>query len=80
MTALASVPARWLRYFGSDRKAIALQALMNQRRREEDVQVTFSDREPGDSAHGGTPTTPEEMSPPALPAEPDTERAEHGAG
>jgi uncharacterized BrkB/YihY/UPF0761 family membrane protein len=49
----------------ADRHSMALQALQNQRRPEQDVLVTFSDR-PGDEEAGTrTPRTPGEVSPPA---------------
>jgi hypothetical protein len=44
---------------------MALQALQNQRRDEQHVQVSFSDRLPGTDACPGTPRTPEEVAPPA---------------
>jgi YihY family inner membrane protein len=49
----------------ADRHSIALQALQNQRRPEEQVEVTFDDREPGAPVPVGTPQTPEEITPPA---------------
>jgi YihY family inner membrane protein len=49
----------------ADRASLALQALGNQRREEQQVVVTFTDREPGASAAAGTPRTPDEISPPA---------------
>ena len=49
----------------ADRASLALQALQNQRREEQQVVVTFDDREPGRPAAATTPRTPEEVSPPA---------------
>ena len=49
----------------ADRHSIALQALQNQRRPEEQVEVTFDDREPGAPVPAGTPQTPDEITPPA---------------
>jgi YihY family inner membrane protein len=73
----------------ADRSSMALQALQNQRRPEQHIEVTFSDREPADRAEAGqpakTPQTPDEVSPPArirVPeardqdeADPDPDRA-----
>ena len=50
----------------ADRASLALQALQNQRREEQDVQVSFSDRPPGTPAPVQTPRTPEEVAPPAV--------------
>ena len=49
----------------ADRASLALQALGNQRRKEQQVVVTFTDREPGAPAAPATPRTPDEISPPA---------------
>jgi YihY family inner membrane protein len=49
----------------ADRASLALQALSNQRRKEQQVVVTFTDREPGAPAALTTPQTPDEISPPA---------------
>jgi uncharacterized BrkB/YihY/UPF0761 family membrane protein len=49
----------------ADRASLALQALQNQRREEQNVQVSFSDRPPGTSIPPHTPSTPEEVAPPA---------------
>jgi YihY family inner membrane protein len=49
----------------ADRASLALQALENQRRDEQQVVVTFTDREPGSQAAPTTPRTPGEISPPA---------------
>ena len=51
----------------ADRASMAMQALQNQRRPEQQIQVTFNDRPDGTVAPGGTPTTPEQISPPARP-------------
>ena len=48
----------------ADRASMALQALQNQRREEQKVQVTFTDRPPGAAAPPQTPKVPEEISPP----------------
>jgi YihY family inner membrane protein len=48
----------------ADRVSLALQALQNQRRQEQQVEVTFSDREPG-STPAAAPRFPDEVSPPA---------------
>ncbi len=49
----------------ADRAALALQPLQNQRREEQQVQVTFDDRAEGGAPTGGTPQVPEDVSPPA---------------
>jgi YihY family inner membrane protein len=55
----------------ADRSSMALQALQNQRRPEQHIEVTFTDREPGDQPGGTadeptrTPRTPAEVAPPA---------------
>ena len=49
----------------ADRASMALQALQNQRRPEQHVEVTFTDRE--NDAPIRTPKTPEEVAPPADP-------------
>src|SRR5690242_7071440 len=43
----------------ADRTSMALQALQNQRREEQKIQVTFTDRPPGAAAAPQTPRTPE---------------------
>jgi YihY family inner membrane protein len=56
----------------ADRASMALQALQNQRRKEQQVTVTFDDREPGAAAAPrAAPRTPAEVAPPAerAPAE-----------
>ena len=49
----------------ADRASMALQALQNQRREEQNVEVSFTDRLPGAPAPAQTPRTPEEVAPPA---------------
>ena len=49
----------------ADRASMALQALQNQRRREQHIEVTFDDREGEADAPIGTPRTPDEVAPPA---------------
>jgi YihY family inner membrane protein len=49
----------------ADRSSLALQALQNQRREEQDVTVSFHDRPPGQNASAQTPQTPAQVSPPA---------------
>jgi hypothetical protein len=44
---------------------MALQALQNQRRPEQHVEVTFDDRPPETDAPARTPQTPDEVAPPA---------------
>ena len=49
----------------ADRASLALQALQNQRRPEQQVTVSFDDRPPGQPPAPDTPRTPDEVSPPA---------------
>jgi len=49
----------------ADRASMALQALQNQRRPEQHVEVTFDDRPADAEAPAGTPQTPDEVTPPA---------------
>ena len=51
----------------ADRASLALQALQNQRREEQHVEVSYSDRPPGTepAAAAWTPQTPDEITPPA---------------
>jgi YihY family inner membrane protein len=49
----------------ADRASMALQALQNQRRPEQQVEVTFNDREPSAEAPARAPETPDEVAPPA---------------
>jgi YihY family inner membrane protein len=51
----------------ADRVSMALQALQNQRREEQQIEVTFDDRKPGVPAPRSTPQTPDEVSPPGRP-------------
>ncbi len=55
----------------ADRASMALQALQNQRRPEQDVTVTFNDRHPDAEAPAMTPQTPEEVTPPGDPRVPE---------
>jgi YihY family inner membrane protein len=57
----------------ADRVSLALQALQNQRRVEQRVEVTFVDRRLGD-APAVAPRTPDQISPPAPPEPPPSER------
>ena len=49
----------------ADRASMALQALQNQRRPEQRVEVTFDDRRPGTEEPARTPRTPDDVAPPA---------------
>ena len=49
----------------ADRASLALQALQNQRREEQHVEVSYSDRPPGAEPAARTPQTPDEINPPA---------------
>ncbi len=49
----------------ADRSSMALQALQNQRRAEQDVTVSFNDRPRGAKAAASTPQTPDQVTPPA---------------
>ena len=49
----------------ADRATMALQALQNQRRAEQDIEVTFNDRPPGVEAPDSTPRRPQDIAPPA---------------
>ena len=51
----------------ADRASMALQALQNQRRPEQQIEVTFNDRPEGTAAPSGTPQTPDQVAPPAPP-------------
>jgi YihY family inner membrane protein len=51
----------------ADRASMALQALQNQRREEQQVEVTFNDRPAGTERASTTPRTPDEVTPPAPP-------------
>src|SRR6266581_5039327 len=54
----------------ADRAVLAAQALQNQRREEEHVEVSFADRPPDAAPSANTPRTPEEIAPPAKPPGP----------
>ena len=66
----------------ADRASMALQALQNQRRPEQHVEVTFDDRPPDTAVPAGTPQTPDEVTPPGPPdvAEPHEEPDPSTAG
>jgi YihY family inner membrane protein len=49
----------------ADRASMALQALQNQRRAEQQVEVSFTDRPAGTVPPPGTPRTPQDVAPPA---------------
>jgi len=51
----------------ADRVSMALQALQNQRRPEQHVEVTFDDRDGQAAGPASTPRTPDEVAPPAHP-------------
>jgi hypothetical protein len=52
----------------ADRTSMALQALQNQRRAEQQIEVTFNDRPPGTEPGAGTPRRPEDiLGPPPRP-------------
>jgi len=61
----------------ADRHVMALQALQNQRRPEQHIEVTFDDRPPEAEPSPLTPQTPEEVAPPAEmpPAVPEQREA-----
>jgi YihY family inner membrane protein len=61
----------------ADRASMALQALQNQRRPEQHIEVTFDDREPHDPPTT-TPRTPDEVSPPADVRVPEPRAEEPG--
>ncbi len=63
----------------ADRASLALQALQNQRREEQQVVVTFDDRERGVPAAPTTPQTPDEVSPPAPRTAEEAEEQETAA-
>ena len=52
----------------ADRASMALQALQNQRRPEQHIEVTFDDRRPDVEEPARTPRTPDEVAPPAEPS------------
>jgi len=49
----------------ADRASMALQALQNQRRPEQHIEVTFDDRDPAEDEPTRVPRTPDEVAPPA---------------
>jgi hypothetical protein len=49
----------------ADRHSMALQALQNERRPEQHVEVTFDDREPGQDGPASTPRTTDGVAPPS---------------
>jgi YihY family inner membrane protein len=51
----------------ADRASMALQALQNQRRPEQDVEVSFSDRPPGQAGRWPAPSKPGDVAPPGEP-------------
>lgn len=53
----------------ADRAALALQPLQNQRRAEQHIEVTFTDRPDGQPAPASTPQVPGDVSPPAANGE-----------
>jgi hypothetical protein len=53
----------------ADRASMALQALQNQRREEQSVRVSFTDRPAGVPLPAQTPRTPEEVTPPGRATE-----------
>jgi len=64
----------------ADRASMALQALQNQRRPEQHIEVTFDDRPPGAPEPASTPQTPDEVAPPAPVPEPHGEPDPTSAG
>jgi len=64
----------------ADRASMALQALQNQRRPEQHIEVTFDDRPDGAPEPASTPQTPDEVAPPAPVPEPRSEPDPAAAG
>jgi YihY family inner membrane protein len=64
----------------ADRASMALQALQNQRRPEQHIEVTWDDRPPGAIQPASTPQTPDEVAPPAQVPEPRGEPESSSAG
>jgi len=62
----------------ADRASMALQALQNQRRPEQHIEVTFDDRPAGAAVPDRTPRTPEEVRPPAAPVAGAADAADRG--
>ena len=63
----------------ADRASMALQALQNQRRPEQQVEVTYDDRPAGTPAPATTPRTPADVAPPSSPTPGDVHAAETAA-
>jgi YihY family inner membrane protein len=63
----------------ADRASLALQALQNQRRPEEHIEVTWDDRPPGAPEPASTPQTPDEVVPPGPVPDPRAEPDPHSA-
>ena len=64
----------------ADRASMALQALQNQRRPEQHIEVTFDDRPPDAPEPASTPQTPDQVAPPARVPEPRGEPDPRSAG
>ena len=64
----------------ADRASMALQALQNQRREEQHIEVSFDDRKPGATASAQTPQTPGEVAPPAPAQVPEQRSSQEAAG
>src|SRR5580704_8101135 len=64
----------------ADRASMALQALQNQRRPEQHIEVTWDDRPPGEAEPDRTPRTPEEVRPPGAPVADEADAAGRGRG
>jgi YihY family inner membrane protein len=60
----------------ADRASMAVQALQNQRREEQHVEVSFDDRTRGASVPDSTPRTPDQIAPPARVEVPDRRDAD----
>ncbi|HUK73796.1 MAG TPA: YhjD/YihY/BrkB family envelope integrity protein [Streptosporangiaceae bacterium] len=55
----------------ADRTSLALQALQNQRRDDQQIEVSFTDKDHAARSARGAPQTPEDVSPPAKPQSDD---------
>jgi len=64
----------------ADRASMTLQALQNQRRPEQHIEVTFDDRPSGAPEPASTPQMPDEVAPPARVPEPRDEPDPRSAG
>jgi YihY family inner membrane protein len=64
----------------ADRASMALQALQNQRREEQHIEVSFHDRGPGVDAPDRTPQTPGEIAPPAPAQVPEQRSSPEATG